>query len=408
MADQQAQTEGQQETVQDSGTTTQPTTTNTYQAPLYRFSPHDVPGEYIVAFCNGHTIAKHFEYVGREFEVKSLKAGYSANMDDELLETVRGDAGVEYVENNTRGYEVDDDPGTEVKETPQPTTTNIHQAPLYRPPNEIPGRYIVKFRTDHTLSKHFDVVGREFEAATLRRIGYVADLDDELLAAVRRDPGVERVKNDSYGQKESEAPQDSCETTQPAATTTYQAELGGCAPSDFPTVYVVVFRDGHTLAKHFEAIGQEFKIGSMGDIGYFAIMDDALLTAVRSDPGVDFVECGTDGEAQSEVVPHGSLHHGGEETQPTSQGAYRAPWYRHPPDNVPGSYFVAFYAGHTIARHFEAIGRAFDVTASDGGYGAALDDQLLSAVRSDPGVMFVEDNVRGKAELVKTSSTSGI
>ena len=86
-----------------------------------------------------------------------------------------------------------------------------------------------------------------------------------------------------------------------------------------------------------------------------------------------------------------------EAAQRTAPNAYQAPYYYYGKDAMPGIYMVRFHLGHTIAKHFAFIGREFDLTDLGGdGYGANLNDELLNAVRQDPGVEFVEDNVSGE------------
>jgi len=88
-----------------------------------------------------------------------------------------------------------------------------------------------------------------------------------------------------------------------------------------------------------------------------------------------------------------------EAAQRAAPNAYQAPYYHYGKDAVPGSYMVKFHLGHTIAKHFAFIGREFDLVDIGGdGYGANLNDELLNAIRQDPGVEFVEDNVAGQPE----------
>jgi hypothetical protein len=67
---------------------------------------------------------------------------------------------------------------------------------------------------------------------------------------------------------------------------------------------------------------------------------------------------------------------------------------------VPGSYMVRFHVGHTIAWHFVFVDREFGPTDFRGyGYGSTLNDELLEAVRQDPVVEFLENNLSGEANL---------
>ncbi len=62
------------------------------------------PGEYAVLFKPGHTLAKHFAFLGFEFEIMfKLNMGYAARMDDQLFNAVRYDPGVKFIEENSCG-----------------------------------------------------------------------------------------------------------------------------------------------------------------------------------------------------------------------------------------------------------------------------------------------------------------
>ena len=78
---------------------------------------------------------------------------------------------------------------------------------------------------------------------------------------------------------------------------------------------------------------------------------------------------------------------------------YQAPHYHPDPKNtIPGVYMVLFHQGHTIDKHFAFLGRKFDFSTLPTGYLADLDDQLLDAVRRDPGIRCAEDNCYGEEE----------
>lgn len=75
-----------------------------YLAPYDRNERYAVPDIYIVGFNPGHTIAKHFAFIGHEFPVTELDGiGYFATMDKKLLDAIRRDPGVECVEDNCYG-----------------------------------------------------------------------------------------------------------------------------------------------------------------------------------------------------------------------------------------------------------------------------------------------------------------
>ena len=78
---------------------------------------------------------------------------------------------------------------------------------------------------------------------------------------------------------------------------------------------------------------------------------------------------------------------------PTETEPFQAPYYLHENCRVPGGYIIAFRHGHTIEKHFACLGHEFEVTSLDNGYCAVLDDQLFNALRYDPGVKLVENNV---------------
>ena len=74
-----------------------------YQAPYYHYEEGVVPGQYIVMFYKGHTLAKHFTFLGREFDLMCTYTpdwGYCADLDDQLFDVVRRDPGVELVQDN--------------------------------------------------------------------------------------------------------------------------------------------------------------------------------------------------------------------------------------------------------------------------------------------------------------------
>lgn len=68
----------------------------------------------------------------------------------------------------------------------------------------VPGGYFVRFVRGYSLEEHYAFLGRKFEILVRFPDGYGADLDDNLFAAVRRDPGVRFVEDDSYAELESD------------------------------------------------------------------------------------------------------------------------------------------------------------------------------------------------------------
>ena len=75
-------------------------------------------------------------------------------------------------------------------------------APYYHalaPAARCPGEYGVLFKAGHTLEKHFDFLGFELEIMFELSVGYVAKMDDQVFNAVRYDPGVRLIEEDSCG-----------------------------------------------------------------------------------------------------------------------------------------------------------------------------------------------------------------
>ena len=76
-----------------------------YQAP-YDQNEDPYQDHYIICFKRGHTVAKHFAFLGKEIEIEGiLNKGYYAELDRELFDAVRRDPGVELIEDNTLGDE---------------------------------------------------------------------------------------------------------------------------------------------------------------------------------------------------------------------------------------------------------------------------------------------------------------
>ena len=74
-----------------------------YQAP-YDQNEDPYQDHYIICFKRGHTLAKHFAFLGKKLEIEgTLNNGYYAELDRELFENVRRDPGVELIEDNTLG-----------------------------------------------------------------------------------------------------------------------------------------------------------------------------------------------------------------------------------------------------------------------------------------------------------------
>jgi len=253
------------------------------------------------------------------------------------------------------------------------TSGDIHKAPYYwHEEDAIPGSYIVPFHREHTLDDHFDFVGRRFElielpdqSTDLYSDGYIAELDDRLFDAVRRDPSVIFVEDNTHGIQQSAQ---HVSTNGVCEAPYYRHEEGAT-----PGLYRVKFRRGHTFTAHFTALGWgRFQLTDLRD-GYIANLTDRLLRAIRRDVGIEFVE--------DDISSGGT-------------GRYRAPYLMNE-SPIPDSYIVMFHPGHTITKHYEAVGRHFELTDLRTGYFANLDDELFNAVRNDPGVRSIENNTSG-------------
>jgi hypothetical protein len=75
-------------------------------APYYPGEESRIPGSYLVSFQPGHTLAKHFTFLGFDFEPAGrLENGYYATLDDQVFNAVRYDPGVKAVEDDCFGEE---------------------------------------------------------------------------------------------------------------------------------------------------------------------------------------------------------------------------------------------------------------------------------------------------------------
>ena len=74
-----------------------------YQAPYHQIDPA-YKDHYIITFKQGYTLVEHFAFLEKEIEAEgSLDDCYLAKLDRPLFETVRGDPGVELIEDNSLG-----------------------------------------------------------------------------------------------------------------------------------------------------------------------------------------------------------------------------------------------------------------------------------------------------------------
>ena len=89
----------------------------------------------------------------------------------------------------------------------------------------------------------------------------------------------------------------------PHTTTPYQAPCYPHEQGRVPGEYMVIFKERHTLKKHFIDLGLEFDvIHSYSSLGYGAKLNDQLFNAVRSDPGVRAIEDKTSGWRDGQLL----------------------------------------------------------------------------------------------------------
>lgn len=178
--------------------------TTIYQAPYYPYEEYRLPGQYCVSFQPGYTLAEHFAFLGFEFEPTSqLNNRYYAALDDQAFNAIRCDPGVSFIEDDVFSEEKSGPISEGAAIIPKHTEPSVYQAPYY-PAEEcrVPGEYMVAFRPGHTLADHFAFLGFEFELTARLNEGYGAALDDQVFNAVRYDPGVRLIEDDTYGEME--------------------------------------------------------------------------------------------------------------------------------------------------------------------------------------------------------------
>ncbi|KAK5726194.1 hypothetical protein LTR17_012909 [Elasticomyces elasticus] len=74
-----------------------------------------------------------------------------------------------------------------------------YQAPYQRNAGAYEDHYIVAFKENHTLAKHFAFLGKDLKLEGRIDDGYYAKLDRELFETVRRDPSVDLIEDDTLG-----------------------------------------------------------------------------------------------------------------------------------------------------------------------------------------------------------------
>ena len=80
------------------------TETSAYQAAYYSNEKRRIPGEYVVVFHDGYTLAEHFTFLGLEFNpMYKYNDGHGAVLDKHLFSAVRYDPGVKYIQDNYSG-----------------------------------------------------------------------------------------------------------------------------------------------------------------------------------------------------------------------------------------------------------------------------------------------------------------
>ena len=74
----------------------------------YRQHEDIVEDIYIVRFKESYSLQQHFDFVGEEFDVTELEAGYHARLTKELVDKVQSDCSVQFIEDDTFGPSDDD------------------------------------------------------------------------------------------------------------------------------------------------------------------------------------------------------------------------------------------------------------------------------------------------------------
>jgi hypothetical protein len=135
----------------------------------------------MIRFQEGHTLAQHFEFLGKEIKIDgTLDNGYHAELDGELFESVRQDPGVEFVEDDTLGEygpseeeieqatreqaererkRTNDDAVSRAAGSAAPTESTGYQARYSQVEEPYEDHYIVVFRKGYTLVQHFAFLG---------------------------------------------------------------------------------------------------------------------------------------------------------------------------------------------------------------------------------------------------------
>ncbi|OQO00842.1 hypothetical protein B0A48_13529 [Cryoendolithus antarcticus] len=173
--------------------------------------------------------------------------------------------------------------------------------------------------------------------------------------------------------------------------------------SPYDDHYIIAFKAGYTLDKHFAFVGKVFDIEGTLDEGYYAKLDRALFDNVRRDPGVELIEDNVLGTSLVDMDPSEEyLEQISREEEAEKQRAsakhtgYQVP-YNRAESPYRDHYIVAFRPGHSLAAHFALVGREFEIEATlNEGYYAKLDRELFGLVRQDPGVRLVEEDGLGE------------
>lgn len=75
-----------------------------------------------------------------------------------------------------------------------------YQAPYHQIDPPYQDHYVIAFKPGYTLSEHFVFLGKEIDIEGTLNKGYYAKLDRELFEAVRRDPGVKLIEDNTLGE----------------------------------------------------------------------------------------------------------------------------------------------------------------------------------------------------------------
>jgi hypothetical protein len=276
-----------------------------YQAPLDDCIGTLVPGGYMVKLQPGHSLKDHSAAIGTEIKphLESMREDnkfyglvsifyVARDIDEELLASIRADRGVYRVACDQMSLP---DFGIEV-----------YRAPLRGCKKSVVSQdYIVRLIPGHSLKDHSKAINTDIESQLLSTriydqhssIAYWArDINKEMLATIRADTGVFYVECNRGGY-----PVDrdiGMASTRTSSSIPYEAPLDGCKETVTPGEYAVSLYPGHSVKNHFAVIGHDIYLTSHNDLFFHGStvywakdIEEDILIAIRSDPGVHSVSC---------------------------------------------------------------------------------------------------------------------